>query len=206
MTGPATLHIALLAAGSSSRMRGRDKLLEEVDGMPLLRLAATRARATGCSVIVTLPEADRPHAAARGAALDGLDVQRIAVADAASGMSASFRALAAHVTGPLLVMLADMPEIDGACLARLIEAHAGMPDRVVRATASDGTPGQPVVFPARLVPAMADLAGDAGARALLRQEDVHGVALPGNAALTDLDTPEAWAAWRGARPGGTLSR
>ncbi|MAY45584.1 MAG: 4-diphosphocytidyl-2C-methyl-D-erythritol synthase, partial [Rhodobacteraceae bacterium] len=27
--------ILLLAAGSSSRMRGRDKLMEEVDGQPL---------------------------------------------------------------------------------------------------------------------------------------------------------------------------
>ena len=48
--------ILLLAAGSSSRMRGRDKLMEEVDGVPLIARAAGIARAaTEGAVIVTLP-------------------------------------------------------------------------------------------------------------------------------------------------------
>ena len=40
MTEPTIL---LLAAGRSARMRGRDKLLEDVAGQPLLRLMASRA-------------------------------------------------------------------------------------------------------------------------------------------------------------------
>jgi molybdenum cofactor cytidylyltransferase len=40
------------------------------------------------------------------------------------------------------------------------------------------------------------LHGDQGARAVLAQEDVGLIALPGQNAITDLDTPEAWAAWR----------
>ncbi len=197
--GVTGLRIAILAAGASARMRGRDKLLEEVEGLSLLRLAATRALATGCRVLVTLPV----PAPLRAAALGGLAVDLVPVADAGTGMAASFRALARTATGPLLVTLADMPEIDTPALCRLIAAHRAAPDLVLRATASDGTPGQPVLFPARLVPAMAGLTGDTGARALLTGEKVRAVPLPGRAAVTDLDTPEDWAAWRaGRRPEG----
>jgi hypothetical protein len=85
MTPPAIL---LLAAGSSSRMRGADKLLERVDGVPLLLRQARVALAAGVPVIVTLP-GDRP---ARTAALAGLDLVTVPVPDAALGLSASIRA------------------------------------------------------------------------------------------------------------------
>ena len=57
-------HILLLAAGSSSRMRGGDKLLEPVAGRPLLTRIAEAALATGLPVHVALPP-DRPASAAR---------------------------------------------------------------------------------------------------------------------------------------------
>ena len=60
--------IIIPAAGASSRMGGRDKLLEEVEGVPLLRRQVLRAAETGCEVIVALP----PGGRARLAALAGL--------------------------------------------------------------------------------------------------------------------------------------
>ena len=42
-----TRAILLPAAGASRRMRGRDKLLEGVDGVALLRRSALRARHRG---------------------------------------------------------------------------------------------------------------------------------------------------------------
>ena len=45
--------IVILAAGASSRMRGRDKLLELVDGVALLRRQVERALNTGAKVFVT---------------------------------------------------------------------------------------------------------------------------------------------------------
>ena len=72
-------------------------------------------------------------------------------------------------------------------------------ERPVRATGADGTPGHPVIFPARLFAALARLKGDTGARAVLEGEAVLHVALPGRAALVDLDTPEDWAGWLAAR-------
>ena len=58
-----------------------------------------------------------------------------------------------------------------------------------------------MIFPAAILPALRHLTGDSGARDILRTHPVRHVALPGLRATTDLDTPEAWAAWR-ARNGG----
>ena len=174
-------------------MRGADKLLERVDGEPLLRTLAKRAIATCHPVIVTLPS-DRP---ARRDALIGLDVRTVPVPDADTGMAASFRALSG-VRTDLLICLGDMPDIGTAHMAALISARDGV--HPVRATGSDGTPGQPVLFPKAMVPLFADLGGDRGGRALLKEGSVIDVPLPGRAALTDLDTPEAWTAWRARDP------
>nr|WP_091298952.1 nucleotidyltransferase family protein [Gemmobacter aquatilis] len=188
--------ILLLAAGASSRMRGGDKLLEQVDGQPQLRRAALAALASGAPVRVALP----PDHPARLAALEGLPVTQIIVPDADLGMSASIRAGAAGVRGGLMILPADMPEIDAKIIMQLVELHYEN-SRLILRGASHGTPGHPVLIPADLLPALANLTGDEGARAVLKAHAacLHLVDLPGQAALTDLDTPEDWAAWRAAR-------
>lgn len=189
--------LLLLAAGASTRMAGRDKLLEKVAGVPLIRERAQVALASGLSVLVALPpEADAP---ARWAALGGLAVNRVAVPEPQSGLSASLKAgigaLPAGTPG-LVIMLADMPEVTTQDLATLCDGWDG--DTIHRAAAPDGTPGNPVLFPARDLPALARLTGDRGARDLLRahRARVRLVPLPDGHALTDLDTPGDWEHWR----------
>ncbi|HLQ19463.1 MAG TPA: NTP transferase domain-containing protein, partial [Tabrizicola sp.] len=52
-----TVHILVLAAGASSRMRGRDKLLQPVKGRPILRYVTETALAAAAPVLVALPPA-----------------------------------------------------------------------------------------------------------------------------------------------------
>jgi len=173
-------------------MRGGDKCLELVGGVPLLRVLVDRAAATGWDVAVTL----RPGSERRQH-LDTSTTRVVEVSDASTGMAASFRALSG-IEGPLMVCLGDMPEIETADMETLIAAYDG--EAPVRATAQDGTPGQPVIFPPGLVAAMARLEGDKGAQGLLKAHPPRLVPLPGQRAITDLDTPEAWSEWR-ARTG-----
>ncbi len=193
--------ILLLAAGASSRMRGADKLLEEVGGSPLIATMARRASALA-PTLVTLPSLDHP----RAEALQDMDLTVIPVPDAAEGMAASLRrgtaALPDRATG-VMILPADMPELTAEDLATLAQTWQSDPDTIHRATAADGTPGHPVIFPKDLFGALKQLSGDTGARALLKSNPVRHVALPARHALTDLDTPEEWAAWRnrqGPRP------
>lgn len=189
--------ILIPAAGRSARMRGRDKLLEPVEGVPLLRRQADMARRTGVPVMVTLP----PAHAARLAVLAGLDGVRVTpLPSAGEGIAASIRAGAgwAREIGAqgLMVLLADLPELCTDDLHAMIRAFAAAPDTPLRATDASGLPGHPVILPQRLYPALAGLSGDRGAGVLLKRERLAEIALPGRRATTDLDTPEDWAAWR----------
>ena len=187
--------ILIPAAGASSRMRGADKLLERVEGLPLLARQAARAQATGARVLVTLPP-DRP---ARGAALAGLGVETCVIEDAALGMAGSLRAGAAWAEGAaLMVMLPDMPGVETAHLLALMRVFAEDEGRVLRAASAGGRPGHPVIFPAAMQGAFSELRGDQGARAVLDRaaQAPRLLALQGDLALRDLDTPEDWALWR----------
>ena len=191
------LTILIPAAGSARRMRGGDKLMELIAGEPLLRRQARLARALCDTVIVTLRQDDP----ARRQALTGLDVTLLPVPQAAEGMAASLRAGAALAKGAVMILPADMPELGAADLTLMIGAFDQQPDAILRAASADGTPGHPVVFPADLRAQLQDLHGDEGARGVLIRHAarIQLIALPDQHALTDLDTPEAWAAWRAER-------
>ncbi|MBY5988581.1 NTP transferase domain-containing protein [Roseovarius atlanticus] len=196
-----TLGIVLPAAGASSRMRGRDKLLEEVDGVPLLLRQTRRALNLGLSVLVTLPTVSGARAASLGAAGTGLETRP--VADAAAGISASLR-VAAHWAmerdlGGLMIVLPDMPDLTSGDMQAVAAAHADHPHDVIRATDEDGQFGHPTLLPARLLPALVTLRGDTGAREVIAREKIRPCTLGGTRATMDLDTPEAWKAWRAAR-------
>ena len=201
---PGRPHVAalVLAAGAGRRMRGQDKLLEPVDGRPVVRLVAEAAGASRADeVVVVLP----PGADARRAALAGLGAAIVEAPDWAEGMAASLRAGLAAVAAraeAVVVLLADMPEVTARDIDRLIAGFDPEEGReIVRAVAADGAPGHPVLFGRRFFESLAALSGDRGAREVLADagEFVVEVRLPGQGAVTDLDTPEAWAAWRAAR-------
>ena len=186
---------AILAAGSAARMRGGDKLLEPVADEPVLRRLARAAQGAGGPVAVTLRDPDP----ARAAAIDGLSVTPLPVPDAAEGMAASIRAAASWARGigaaGLILCPGDLPELEGADFATIAAAltSEGPP---IRACDQTGRPGHPVAFPSRLFAPLSRLAGDSGARAVLASHPPRLIPLPGRRATLDLDTPEAWAAWR----------
>jgi CTP:molybdopterin cytidylyltransferase MocA len=102
-----------------------------------------------------------------------------------------------------MILPADMPELDSDDLRAMIEAFDQAPHAILRAASADGRPGHPVIFPADLRGKLQGLRGDEGARSVLAQYHARVIliALPDQHSLTDLDTPEAWAAWRTGRQG-----
>lgn len=180
-------------------MRGEDKLLQVVNGRPLLHVVAERATRASAHVAVTL----RADDAARARVLTGLPVTRLTILDAAEGMAASLRKGAAWaVTLPvraLMVALPDMPDITADDMRALIVAQAAHPSQPLRAATVEHVAGHPTILPMALMPALQRLSGDTGARALLQKHPPRLHKLQGKRALTDLDTPEDWAAWRARR-------
>lgn len=199
---PPVVHILVLAAGASSRMRGRDKLLLSVKGRPLLRHSVDVASGTGAPVHVALP----PDNTARRQVLTGSTAVQIEVPDADLGMSRSLvqgvRAIAAMASGAedgIMVLPADMPGFSTKVLADLISRFRAEPDLIWRGSTVDGQPGHPIIFPRALWAELAGISGDEGGRSVLRRHGdlVRLVPLPGQMALLDLDTPEDWAAYQG---------
>ena len=189
----------VLAAGSSTRMRGRDKLVEDAGGAPLLRRVASAVLDSSADDVFCVL---RPEDPLRRGALTNLGVSIIENARANEGMATSIAAgisaLPRRVDAALIV-LGDMPDVTALDLDRLIAAYDPDENRsIVRAMTEDGTPGHPVLFGRRFFEDLSALDGDRGARAVLVEhpEFVVDVVLPGQAAATDLDTPEAWQVWR----------
>jgi molybdenum cofactor cytidylyltransferase len=192
----------LLAAGAGTRMGGVDKLLEPVDGVPLLRRTAAMLRSSRADRVLVVLDPSRP---VRRAVLDGLDVGVVENRRAAEGMGTSIAAAMAALgqdVDAVVLALADMPDVGAAHIDRLIAAFDPEEGRAIcRAATESGAPGHPVLFGRRFFETLGRLEGDKGARAVIaeHQDLVETVPTPGEGAATDLDTPDAWAAWRAAR-------
>lgn len=190
----------LLAAGRSTRM-GVNKLLSEIDGVPMVvrvaqRLLASRARPI---IAVLGNQADEIDAA-----LGKLPVDRVRNPDFADGLSTSLKrgivALPPDLDGAL-ICLGDMPLISGRHIERLIAAFNPLEGRAIIVPTRRGKRGNPVLWSKRFFPEMAELAGDVGAKHLIGEhaELVAEVEMDDDAILVDIDTPEALEAVRQRR-------
>lgn len=192
-----TTPVLILAGGSSSRMAPRNKLLENVDGHPLLRLQAWRALKASRDVTVLL----RPNQPALKTALDGLPVRILTANEALEGMGGSIRAGTRSLQNApcFLMLLADLVDIEAEDMRRVMSAREAKTGAVAwRGTTEDGKPGHPILFDSALYPELMELSGDQGAKAVLScyADQIVDVPLPGQRARTDLDSPDDWLLWR----------
>jgi molybdenum cofactor cytidylyltransferase len=188
----------VLAAGRSSRMGVANKLLADVDSVPMVRRVVDAALASAARpvVVVTGNEQGKVQAALRGCRVTFTHNPNFV-----EGMSTSLRAGLTALPGTIagaLVCLGDMPLVTPAVLDRLIAAFNPDEGRSICMPTWNGKRGNPVLWDRRFFGEMADLAGDVGAKHLIGEhaELVAEVAMPDDAVLTDIDTPEALAALR----------
>lgn len=188
----------ILAAGLSSRM-GTNKLLQEWQGIPLLRWTVEAAVKSDARpvIVVTGNEASRIEKA-----LQGLDVQLVHNPKYREGLSTSLKAgvqTTPESADGAIVLLGDMPEVDAALINRMIAAFSPPDGRSICVAAHDHKRGNPVLWARSFFPEIATLAGDEGAKRLFtRHEELICEIEAGDAVLRDIDTPEALAALRAA--------
>ncbi len=175
----------VLAAGSSSRL-GQAKQLLEYGGEPLLRRAVRLALSAGAApVLVVVGESEHE------AVIHDLPGNVVLNPEHAEGMGSSLRVGMAALTrlAPeaerVLLMVCDQPLLETNHLLALLEAEA---PHGVAAAEYGGRLGVPAVFARKHFPALAAVAGDRGARALLRGMAVTAVVMP--EAAVDIDTPD----------------
>jgi molybdenum cofactor cytidylyltransferase len=183
----------ILAAGRSTRMGGPNKLLAELSGKKLVRIATEQALASKAKevIVVTGHQAELVEQA-----LSGLKVKFVRNPDFAGGLASSVKAGIAAVAGDAdgaVICLGDMPLIDAHLIDRLIEAFT--PDRgnLIVLPVADGRRGNPVLWSRRFFSELMTLEGDIGARHLIAKhgEAVAEVPVKGDGAFLDIDTPQA---------------
>src|SRR6202043_586152 len=191
--GAQSIAAIVLAAGRSTRMGGSNKLIAEIGGKPLVRIAAEQALGSRARPVLVVTGHQRERVEA---ALAGLPIKFVHNPHFADGLGTSLKAgiaaLPAEADG-VIVCLGDMPQVDAALINRLIGAFDPANGALVVLPTIDGKRGNPVVWSRRFFSDLMAVEGDVGARYLIRRypEAVAEVPLTGKAALTDIDTPEA---------------
>jgi molybdenum cofactor cytidylyltransferase len=179
-------------------MGGANKLLEPIDGVPMVartaqRLLSSRAR----PIIAVLGN----QADAIERALGKLPVERVHNPAFAEGLSTSLKwglaALPDDIDG-VVVCLGDMPLIAGRDIDRLIAAFNPLEGRAIIVPTRRGKRGNPVLWAKRFFSEMAELAGDVGAKHLIgeHEELVCEIEMDSDGVLIDIDTPQALAEFR----------
>lgn len=184
----------LLAAGRGLRFDPsgvQDKLLQPLpDGAAVVEASARHLLSVVPRVIAVVSPADRGVAAALRAL--GCDVT--VCPDARTGMGASLaHAVAASLSEPhlqphaWLIALGDMPFVEVATLQALCAALDG--GAAIAAPVFQGRRGNPVGFGMAHRDALLALAGDEGARRIVRASVVVEVEVDDPGIVRDVDTP-----------------
>ena len=186
----------VLAAGKSTRMAGKNKLLLDLHGTPMVARTVAAIASSPAKPIVVVTGHD---AEAIKSALKNLPVSFVHNPRFAEGMSTSLKAglaaLPADADG-VIVCLADMPAVGAAAIAKLVAAFNPTEGRAIVVPAYQSKRGNPVLFARAFIDEMMHAEGDIGARALLsaHADAVYEVEMDDAGVLADADTPAAFAA------------
>ena len=169
MTVGKDIHAVLLAAGRSERMGPNNKLLLNVDGIPLVRKSAINilnSNVTSMTVVTGFDENKIVNA------LSGLNVNFVKNINFREGLSSSLKAGLANITptpSAVIICLADMPKIQPEHINQLIENFDPLKGWEICIPTNDGKRGNPVLIGSRFFPYIFETSGDFGAKQVMKQ-------------------------------------
>jgi molybdenum cofactor cytidylyltransferase len=195
-----SLAAILLAAGSSRRYGADNKLLEDVNGTPLIMRVTTALLSAqfGQIIVVTGHQAPTIEQTLQPVSSSLQFTHNPHHQDGMGGSIATgAAALRLDIQG-VLIAQADMPDVDAALIGALSQRFIACgSDYVVVPWLGEGRQGNPVIWPRRLFPNLAALSGDQGAKSLIQAEgdNIERLKINDTSAATDIDTPEQLAAY-----------
>jgi molybdenum cofactor cytidylyltransferase len=193
------LSAVVLAAGLSSRMRGKNKLLLGFRGTPVVRRCVTAALGHGFAEVVVVTGHEAPAVLE---ALRGLPV-RIAHNDRyAEGQMTSVRRGLAALSGPsadvagVMVCLSDQPSLTTDDVDTIATAFLARPDCAVLVPTFAGARGNPIVLARKSIDDILLRGGNFGCKQFVSKnaDIVETFVMPNDHVLVDLDSPEDYAA------------
>ena len=183
----------LLAAGEGTRFGG-DKLLAQLGGESVLRRSASALAAEVDRLIVVVPPSAESRIAEVRVLGDGSRARVVEHPEFRAGMGSSLRAGVAALgsdVDAVVVALADQPLVRRDVIRALIERWRADAASAVAPQYRNGQ-GNPVLFSRAVFPVLTRLAGDVGARAVLRSLGSAVSLVPVDDDIpADVDTPDA---------------
>lgn len=180
----------IILAGGSAKRFGEPKSLLKWKGNAIIRHVAETALAAGLEpLIVVLGATVEPIQVA----LTGLNVNYVLNSDWESGQSSSLRAGMRYVLqsrcGSCIILQADQPRVPKDLLESAKDIHArNILHNIVPQV--DGHPSSPVLFDREYFPALMDIQGDQGGRAILSKYPFEWLVWEKADDLMDIDIPE----------------
>ena len=193
----------VLAAGTSSRMGPSNKLLEQVQGKPLVlhMVEAVLASKAGAVIVVTGHEAGKVEAA-----LSHLKVTFINNPRYQQGMTTSIQAgvrACPLQTSAFMICLGDMPFVPTQALNLLINTfNKQASTQAIVKPVFEGRAGNPVIFGNSYRKAILNHTEPEGCRGIVQQHHKYVIGLPlsHKGVVVDVDKPEALQKVRQALP------
>ena len=192
----ATIGGVILAGGKSQRMAPKNKLLAEVNGVPIIRQITCVMLEGGLSDLVVVTGHEHKEVAA---ALADLPVNCLYNENYPSGQATSVacgvRYHRARLHMAVLIALGDMPRVTSDLIANLLRGHVSLTDAPNRITVPvhDGRYGNPVIWGRGFFESLTALTGDAGGRTIFAENKnaVNSLKWPDDSIHFDVDTPYA---------------
>ena len=186
------LSLIVLAAGKSTRMRGRNKLLVKVESRPIIRgVVEAGLKSKVDEVIVVLGwEADKIQKA-----LDDLPCRFVVNKDYEKGQSSSVKAGLREVGGAtqaILILPGDVAMIDANSINLVINEYARRKHPIIVA-AHKSRPGHPILLDRQLFKEIEQIDEQSfGLKAVVKKHEgaVRFVEAGSSNVLRDVDTPE----------------
>ncbi len=186
------LSLIVLAAGKSTRMRGRNKLLVKVESRPIIRgVVEAGLKSKVDEVIVVLGwEADKIQKA-----LDDLPCRFVVNKDYEKGQSSSVKAGLREVGGAtqaILILPGDVAMIDASSINLVINEYARRKHPIIVA-AHKSKPGHPILLDRQLFKEIEQIDEQSfGLKAVVKKHEgaVRFVEAGSSNVLRDVDTPE----------------
>ena len=191
--------LLFLGAGSSSRMRGDDKLLKNIHGVPQIERILKEALKLKLPIFVTIPASNTK----RKFVISRTNAIIIEVQDAKLGMGQSIADGIKEITETfdflsLGICPSDLPDLTVGSLKKLIDYFAKSPEMICRPVNYGSNKfGHPVIFPKKYFKELKMIKGDKGAQNIIRSNEKNFNAYETNdeTYFMDLDTPEDFAKW-----------
>ena len=190
--GEAKVIALILAAGSSTRMGPKNKLLANVIGKPMIThvVDAIRQSMVNSVVVVTGYERDQIENV-----LSQHNISFVHNENFKAGLSESLKVGLKEIPDDVdgvLICLGDMPLLTSTIIDNLIKAFDPIEGRSICVPINGRKRGNPVLWDKSYLTEMTEIVGDVGAKKLLEKysDHVFEVNFEGDNVLIDVDTPD----------------